>query len=239
MSRLVAGAVLAAVVLVAVPVLPANACSMPIPAIDLDRDRVARGGRVTVSDTETARADGTVPTCVTPTPPPASPTESPVAVAPSPEEPETASPSPSESLISLPPLRPVAFVAARPVTVTIEEYRDWDQPSAKGRTLATVAAGSRVPFQNDLYTWSFEARVTIPRDVTPGRYVLRAFEKGAVYYGEARITVTNDLASTGPNRYVTAFGLLLLGGAALLVRQQQAHRLSAGGHAVAERPAHR
>lgn len=230
MRRLTSAAALGAVVLLAVPATPASACSVPIPAIDVDRERVARGGQVGVSGEQLGDEDGKHPGCETPVPPVPTPTA--VVVAPS------ESPSPSESpLISLPPLRPVAF-EARQVTVTLEEYREWPAPSAKARTIAQVATGSRAPFESDLYTYSFAATVQVPRDVTPGRYVLRAFEPDGVYYGQATITVTSGLAATGSDARLAALALLLLAGA-MLVRQQQAHRLGAGGDAVAERPAHR
>lgn len=234
MNRIVGGAALCAVVLLSIPITPAAACTPALPQLTVDRDRVPRGGRVTVSGVQVARANGGITACdmfvptLSPTP----------ALT---ESPPTATPSVTETpLVTLPPLERVA-VARRAVTVTIAEYREWPAPGAPARTLGVVMAGTRTPDpdDDDLFRFEFAWTVTIPRSLETGRYVLHAYEKDSVNYGDAVITVTNGLAATGADARLGVLTVLLLVGAAVLVRQQQAHRLGSGGRAVAERPAHR
>jgi hypothetical protein len=221
MRRAVATAALAAVAVVALPMPNAFACTVPMPMLNVSAERVPAGGTLAVSGDVVADEDGRVPSCQ-PLPPP-TPTPTPAAE-PSGTMTATAEPMPSETpLVTLPPILPAAYEVPEPVTVTLRAYAEWPALAAPARTIGVIPPNPTRPWRDDLYTYSFAGRVTVPGDVKPGVYVLDADEANGVWFGFAHITVVDELASTGtavlPMLQLGVLALLAGGGALLAARK--------------------
>jgi hypothetical protein len=211
MRRIAATAALAAVAAVTLPAAPASACSYARPILEVGSTRVAAGATLRVAGEEIMEEDGSYPDCM-----PALPPTAPASPPPATETEPSAAPSDSSTpLVSLPPLVPVAHVAAtRPVEVYLSD-----------RLIATLAPARKAPWKNGLYRFWFSASVTIPADVKPGRYGISA--AGDVAFGGAEITVVEGLAATGaPASGLTRLGfLLLLAGAGALAAARRVRRV--------------
>lgn len=219
-------AALAAVTVVVVPAVPASACSPARPSIDVDRAEVVAGATVRVSGEEIVDEDGKEIPFTCHNPPIPTPSEQPDMTVSA--EPDPVTPTP---LVTLPTLVPVAYAApADPATlvrVSIAEWRDWDEPAADFRDLGTVAPNPLRRWKDDRWSLTFSARVTIPADLPPGRYVLNAAQVKGVWFGEADVTVVDALSATGSaTGDLVRIGLLSLaaGAGALAAGRRRAAR---------------
>lgn len=222
MRRLVSAAALGGLLALTLPVPAAYACSVPMPTIDVDRDRVAAGGSVRVSGEETTDDEGKTFTCTTPTAPVVTPTAT---TSPTQSEPPSPTATAGPLPTGLPTVLPTGLTTATPaaaqavaatpspttasigddgpppsgpVTIAISEAYEWPEPEPPARTLATVAP-NELDFQDwNIWRHSFAATVTIPAGLAPGEYELRAYEADRLFYGTARITVLPRLPDTGP-----------------------------------------
>ena len=231
MRRIAATAALAAVTLLALPSASAGNCRGDRePELTAASTRVVACSPLRVSGGVELDGNGFLPPCmpgVLPRPEPSSadPEEHTETVE------VTAEPSPLVPLVTLPPLVPVAY-APRHVTVTIGEPIPLIGPDPEARPIATLPAEPRLRLSEGWYRFAFDGRVTIPRDVKPGRYVLRAHTQPAPYYGQVEVTVVEPLAATGGHAAdLVRLGLLSLAtGAAALVagRRRSVSRTAAG-----------
>jgi hypothetical protein len=199
MRRLLGAAALAGVCALALPVPSASACTPMMPLLDVSRERVVRGGSLHVSGDVRTRANGDGFGCHNPVPPSLSPTPT-VGVAPSPDPTPSESPDPLASLVpTMPALVPVAYARAVDPTVvlTIQKRWEWTEPEPPDRVLTRVAEDRPRTVETDVVEHTFGADVTVPLDLTPGKYVLRAHQEGGLFFGIADITVLDELAATG------------------------------------------
>lgn len=218
-----AAAVLGGLLALAVPAVPAAACSPALPTFDVSAERVAAGGELRVSGDDVIRKDGKGG-CSTPEGPPTlSPTPEPTVGVTA----EPVSPSPS-SLVTLPPLVRVAYgadVQAAGVRISIAPWDDdsadpWDEADKEGREIAALPHEFSQTAAE--YRFEFAGTVRIPADVTPGKYVLTTEGAGRVlafrgeptklypHYGYAWITVVDPLAVSGASDTLTRLALLVL-----------------------------
>ena len=233
MKRSCAVAVLGGLLSLALPALPAGACSPAIPTFDVSAERVAAGGELRVSGDDVIRKDGR--NGCDPMPPPTlSPTPEPtVGVTSEPVSPSE-SPSPSTTpLVTLPPLVHVAYDAEpQPVGVRIS-IAPWDDEGGngspwdvsgkeiEGREIAALV--HRYEETAEDYRFTFDGSVRVPADITPGKYVLKAVSAvrriiviagrpATVHpnYGYAWITVVDPLAVSGASDTLTRLALLVL-----------------------------
>ncbi|HEV2889803.1 MAG TPA: hypothetical protein VGX28_05455 [Frankiaceae bacterium] len=231
MRRIAATAALAAVTVVALPALPASACLRPYPSIEVDRAEIVAGATVRVHDEVHAREDGSLPPC-NPVVPSAEPDETPSPEVSASDDPAVGPTPLVTPPVTLPPLVPVAFHApADPgllVHVSIVAGRPGDPgyDAAKPRELAVVAPKPAQRWNDELWTFAFEARVTVPGDLRPGVYTLTAWQPSGIYFGDAGIRVVPALAQTGAptEPLVRIAALSLLAGAGALAAARKVRR---------------
>lgn len=147
-----------------------------------------------------------------------------------PEDLATSEPFPTPA-VTLPPLVPVALdQPADPGLLVHVELGTGDPWPGEARPvlrrLAVVAPAPLRPWkrEKDLWTYAFEARVTLPRDLAPGHYYLHAYQPKGTFFGDAALTVVPSLAETGAHTVpLVRLGLLsLLTGTAALVTARRA-----------------
>lgn len=222
MRRVAAAVAVAAVAALAVPAVPAHACSVSRGFFEVESDPVVAGASVVLDGEVLADGAGRMKSCDMPVPIPSPEVSEPAETA-------SAEPDPGpSSIVTLPPLVPVAYAAAaEPVTITIEQAYDGNVPYVyQPRVIGSITPNPNRWHAPGLLRWSFRGRVTIPADLLPGEYDLGANQKDGVGYGVVRITVTRGLATTGaPAAALLKIALLALLtgagalGAAKLVRQ--------------------
>ncbi|HEV2889804.1 MAG TPA: hypothetical protein VGX28_05460 [Frankiaceae bacterium] len=246
MRRLAATAALAAVTALALPAVPASACSLPTGWFQADADPLTAGSPVRLTGSVVADANGSVGTCHMPPPTTPEPsgtpipdetaapaeTASPETIAPSESAEASATPTPSETVATrtLPPLLPVANPLPQPAKVTIRSWPEELGPTGPERAIGWISPDPVKPYgdpKDELHEFSFSAVVTIPADVRPGRYQLSVFQPGIVSWGFIGVDVVAGLPRTGTDTdvLVRLATLSLLSGAGALAAARRARRV--------------
>lgn len=238
----------------AVPALPASACSLPAPTFEAGSDSVAQGGSLHVEGEGRTTGDCVTPTgsaepseTVTETPEPSEtvePTETPSETAEPTETPsETAGPTETPQ-----PSETTTTPAAPPTTTTPPAFPGLEAPAFRPMAAMRAAQQKQVVFSltregttvaqpidtlpeehttdggTDRYT--FSGTITVPASVAPGRYVLEA--RGSVAYGDEPLVVGRALPETGAGDTASLLKVALMFGVTGVVAV-------AGGVAMARR----